>query len=558
MTRRPTPRNRGGRNEPAVIEWLGGTVFLPGYVTGEGEAYRPAALFWMGADGALLGSTVARPGEIALMASDSLRRTIEEPEWGQPHAPTRVRVASAELADALRAGHPGLDVVCAPTPELDETLAELRAHLDEEGLGEQSYLAPGVEPAAMAALFKTAAALFRAQPWKVVPDDQSLISVTIEQLGVRDAAMSVIGQMGQSLGFVLFSGLDNFEAYLDGTGVLEPDEEPELPPHLALSFERGAELAPELHKEIAEYQWDIAAGDAYPLLIVVGDESLARPPSAADVILVEAIARALTAIVADEKALRAAWAGGAPVCRTVALTTHQGEMDVTLRAPYARAHVVFEGADDVLSGLAALARDHDEIDPHARELLEAELLRRFAASPEAGILEDIEDVGACRLVMDVAAGYVGQTIATLGPSDLRTILFEIIPRKVFVQPAEARSLVEALRAFYRYLDRELGLVQAASCLRVLGGKAIEKLENALSDPGNFGMAKSVLMAGAEAGFDVESREGVQAWMASIQGKPLPQGFPVPGLDAPAASPRKPAKPKKNKREAAHKARTRNR
>jgi hypothetical protein len=31
--------------------------------------------------------------------------------------PARVRAASPELADVLRASHPALEVVCAPTPE---------------------------------------------------------------------------------------------------------------------------------------------------------------------------------------------------------------------------------------------------------------------------------------------------------------------------------------------------------------------------------------------------------------------------------------------------------
>lgn len=36
------------------IEWVGGLVSMPTYVTGEGEPYRPEALFWMSASGAVL------------------------------------------------------------------------------------------------------------------------------------------------------------------------------------------------------------------------------------------------------------------------------------------------------------------------------------------------------------------------------------------------------------------------------------------------------------------------------------------------------------------------
>jgi hypothetical protein len=39
------------------------------------------------------------------------------------------------------------------------------------------------------------------------------LSVSIETLGLGD--VSVIGQMGESLGIVLFASSDDFEAYLD-------------------------------------------------------------------------------------------------------------------------------------------------------------------------------------------------------------------------------------------------------------------------------------------------------------------------------------------------------
>jgi len=194
MTRPQTRGSRSGRRGATAIEWVGGTLTLPAYVTGEGEPYRPEALFWMTADSAVLGSTAVRPGELLPLASASLQSAIEQPIVGRPHAPTQVRVASAELADTLRAGYPEIEVVCAPTPELDELFALMRETLGDGGATGQSYLAPGIEPEAIASLFKAAAALFRAKPWKVVPDDQSLLSVTIESLGVRDAALSVIGR----------------------------------------------------------------------------------------------------------------------------------------------------------------------------------------------------------------------------------------------------------------------------------------------------------------------------------------------------------------------------
>ena len=161
------------------VEWVGGLVVLPAYVTGEGEPCRPETLFWMGAEGAVLGHTAGKPGELVGLAAESLRSTIERPIFGKPHAPARVRVASPELAAALSAGHPGLEVVCAPTPEIDAVAAAMRGKMKEDAESEQSYLSREVGPDAVAAFFRAAAGLFRAKPWKVVPSDPSLISVTI-------------------------------------------------------------------------------------------------------------------------------------------------------------------------------------------------------------------------------------------------------------------------------------------------------------------------------------------------------------------------------------------
>ena len=552
MVRRP--RGRTGQ-ESTGIEWIGGSVLMPAYVTGDGEPYRPQALFWMGADGGILGSTVSKPGELLPKISESLQRAIEQPMYGRPHAPTRVRVASPELADALRAECPEVDVVCAPTPELDEMLALMREKLGEDGATEQSYLSPEIGPDAMASFFRAAAALYRAEPWKWVPDDQSLISVTIEQLGVRSVAMSVIGQMGQSLGLVLFSGLDDFEMYLEAAVAIDLGKEPEMPPHFALNFERGSEMAAELRKEVAKHHWEVAGPNAYPWLVAIDEDLVARPPTAKEVTLAEAIALALTNMLDDEKALRAAWNGGGSVLRTFFVHTHQGEIEVTLQVPYGGAPVEPGCSKDVFADFLALGQDGDEIDPDAREPLEDELMRRFGASPEA---KGLDGTGAGRLVMDFAADYLGTTLAALSASELREIIFEIIPRKVSIEASEARWIIEGNRAFFSFLKREYGFKQAESCLRVLDGRAVEKLEAALSDSGNFGMAKSLFMAGREAGFNMDTEEEITAWMQSIQGMRLPPSVGFPSFGASPTRSKKKAKARKEKRRAARKARKRNR
>lgn len=545
-----------GSKKRTGIEWVGGLVSMPAYVTGEGEPYRPEMLVWMGGEGAVLAYTVGKPGALVDLACESLRSAIEEPMSGRPHKPDRVRVALPELAEALRAGRSGIEIVCAPAPEIDAVFAALSERMSDDAGTEQSYLSTHVGPAAIAAFFRAAAGLFRAKPWKTVPDDQSVFSVTIETLGVSDAALSVIGQMGQSLGLILFSGIDDYDAYLDAADAMEHGEVLPMPPHLALNFERDTELSAALRKEIAEHDWEIAGAEAYPWLVAVDEDIVARPPTAEEVTIAEAIALALPKVLEEKTALLAAWNGGEPVVRKRVVPTHVGDIEVSLRVPHGRAPVEYEPPHDVLAGLFELGEDRDEIDGDARRLLEGELMRRFAASPEA---KSLTDIWSCHVLMDFAAGYFNATIATLGPQELREIVFDIIPRKMSIDASAASRIIEENRAFYAFLGREFGLEQADACLRVLGGDAVKKLEGALSDTSKFGMAKSIFMGGRDAGFDMDSSEGIEAWMRAMQSRSRPpwSGPPAPGFGT-RATDKTAARAKKKARKAVRKARRKNR
>ena len=54
------------------IEWVGGVAVMPGYVTGEGEPYRPEALLWLDDNQLVLGVTTEKPGQ---RGSGSRRRS---------------------------------------------------------------------------------------------------------------------------------------------------------------------------------------------------------------------------------------------------------------------------------------------------------------------------------------------------------------------------------------------------------------------------------------------------------------------------------------------------
>jgi Domain of unknown function (DUF6930) len=277
---------------PASVEWVGGCCSMPAYVNGEGKPYRPEMLIWATTDGLILGTEVAKPGELIGRAAEHLRKTIERPLAGSPQVPSRLRVASSDLAAALRTALPaGVDLVCAATPELDELMGHLREHLGDGG-AEPTFLGGDVSPEIAAAFFAAAAALYRAKPWKVVPGDAA-ITVDIGELDVHEAVVTVIGQMGKSFGFVAFPSQSDYEAYLDAALAMEDGEEPSVPGHFGLEFVRGAEVPAAIRREIARHGWEVAGRSAYPELSLVDPDLIARPPVTRDLALAAAISLAL-------------------------------------------------------------------------------------------------------------------------------------------------------------------------------------------------------------------------------------------------------------------------
>lgn len=312
-------------------EWIGGIATLPSYVTGEGEPFRPEVLFWMAADGMILGTETARPGELMPIACESLQQTIRQPMTGPAPRPRRVRVASPDLAAVLRDGQSAVEVICAPTPELDALLEHLQETFGRDDGGPQTYQSPGVTPEAVAAFFQAAAALYRRAPWTVVPDDQALIGVDVEALDVHSAVVSVIGQMGESFGFVFFDSLPDFDEYVEAAALLARGDVPELPPHFAVNFERGADLAPELRKEVSAQGWEVAGPDAYPSPLAIDGDLVARPPTLRELTLAEALCRALVKMLDEHgPAVSTAWDRGDVLAEAFTVATASGTMTVSL------------------------------------------------------------------------------------------------------------------------------------------------------------------------------------------------------------------------------------
>lgn len=175
---------------------------------------------------------------------------------------------------------------------------------------------------------------------------------------------------------------------------------------------------------------------------------------------------------------------------------------------------------------------YGELDEKKARAYQDQLLELFDASPEAQALieEDIQP-GWISMLIEFGFNYLGVTPAQMTPGNLREILFEIFPRKVSAEADEAPDVIRELQAFWQFMQREFHLANAAANLEILDDKAVRQLKKEMSNPANFGIAKSFIMMGMAQGFDMSTEEGINTWMntynAGIASGIQPR-IPLPG------------------------------
>ncbi|HWG45083.1 MAG TPA: hypothetical protein VN688_20100 [Gemmataceae bacterium] len=195
-------------------------------------------------------------------------------------------------------------------------------------------------------------------------------------------------------------------------------------------------------------------------------------------------------------------------------------------------------------------------------------MREFVASAEAQpVFDQYGNGGWPAMMMEYAIDYLGVTLPEMSLANFNEVVFDLFPRKVSTEPESAPSIVAELRAFWHFLQREFGLANAKPILASLTDAAARRLEKALANPANFGMAKSFVMRGIEAGFDMTTEKGIAEFTALYNSRlpgggaseidEIPPAFPFVELPPSPLSPKQRAD-KRKKRKAQRQARKRNR
>ncbi len=173
--------------------------------------------------------------------------------------------------------------------------------------------------------------------------------------------------------------------------------------------------------------------------------------------------------------------------------------------------------------------DGGEMDERKVEKYIDGLVEEFAASPEAQpLIAANAPTGWVAMMVEYGVSYCGSTPATMSRSDFEEVLFDLFPRKVSTEAESAPAIVNELKAFWLFAQRQYGLKNAKPILAALDAGATEKLRGKLANPSNYGMAKSMFMLGAKSGFNMTSEEGLAQFMVAYNSRLL-GGVDAPGL-----------------------------
>ncbi len=294
-------RRRGPAPRASSVEWAGTRLPAP-----PGFAVRDVAeldfIFWMNGPYVVAAAPVPRTAPIAAMA-EVLRDALAS---GKAPPPQRLRVSDPRaLPSVVALVGTGVPVAVGPVPEatgalveLAEALAQARSQEAGSPLEEIVDIAED-DPALVARFFTAAAALYRLGPWNLVPSDSDVLRVDAPAVGLRNACVSVVGQIRESYGLLCFDSAETFMAFLRAARDASPPGTAmaAIPPALAVQFDAASEMPPEFLAEIRRRRWPLAGPSGVPWLMCSSPEGLPRAVTREDVlraaVLVEAVTRFL-------------------------------------------------------------------------------------------------------------------------------------------------------------------------------------------------------------------------------------------------------------------------
>ncbi|HEU4585010.1 MAG TPA: SEC-C metal-binding domain-containing protein [Gemmatimonadaceae bacterium] len=322
----------------------------------------------------------------------------------------------------------------------------------------------------IARLFSAAAAFYRAAPWSTV---SAYTVFRCERPGGGSWDCVVLGDAGMELGLGLYSRREDLARDIVGDA-----SESELPAAggaaLSLTFDDADSLGRAAVREIRSAGWEVAASDAYPVLLSI--DTPGGGVTSSQFQDLEAVLVTIPAAVRqNHDVLTGEMEGSFPLVWTDPESGTIVSVDeIELEDPGDIGEALWgipselepslpqgSGADPTATILDSVARDDSDRDEDALEAAEDRemlIVDRFGDQLSAGFhgkpLSDATVMKHTRNVsafVDFLCRYQGIPLRAATEYDLRVFLYDWFPRKMVVSATDARSLPGSLKRFFSYL-----------------------------------------------------------------------------------------------------------
>lgn len=153
-----------------------------------------------------------------------------------------------------------------------------------------------------------------------------------------------------------------------------------------------------------------------------------------------------------------------------------------------------------------------------------ELFAQFLNSEQGNVYQEQHRALGSWISHLIDYGYIyeGVTLTQMSVDNLQVVLEELFPQKICLSsPEEAAQIIPELIVFWQYLQQEYQLSEAPPILEYLH-ELEEHYPNLMNDPSQFGLAKSFVMMGQKAGFDMSTQEGLDAFALEYNSQMVPQ------------------------------------
>ena len=491
----------GGARPMTRGEWALGRRPAP-FVIDEPAPHRPELLVLLDVEAdRMIAIEVVEPGGspavVAEWASGKLRPGI------------RLRVEDRALAKAVRrrAGE-GVEVLDAPTPEIDEAIDSLEdftaSRLSNRRRG--PTWADGAAADVKARFYVAAEYFEQARPWESARDGQ-VLAIDVPSMGWTGACVSILGNAEETFGLLLLRSLADYVQFVRfGEAVFEsPRRGPGAGvPTFSVNFDRPRDLpgGKKLAAEARAHGFIPGARGRVPYILTLSPDAVPTAPTTDDYRLATACLEAVGRFVKEHRELFTSGPREQLQDRST-VPLPGGSLEVVVTCPPPDLPWRW-GEQEPIEGLRE--RDRDEI-------VAAFAAARRAAGASAE--EADADGSAAHEMLQSRAGGGGALTEWL-PEDVAAYLLEYYPSHGSETGEELSAIPSRLDAFLAWLGAsKRSPVARVGAARKRLAQCQEAFLRDARDPRRFGIAKTVVQAMRAANVDGTDPVALDSFMGDF-------------------------------------------